>query len=88
MLTTHCRYCGTTDGHCLVVNGCQNGCKDGQSSVTTSGEPVIGPVKTSMAPAATATAQVTTAGTCGGSNGNTVCGNWPNGNCCSMYGFW
>ena len=27
-------------------------------------------------------------GTCGAANGNTVCGNWPNGNCCSMYGFW
>lgn len=35
----------------------------------------------------TATAAVTTDGTCGAGNGNTVCGNWPNGNCCSMYGF-
>lgn len=86
------RFCGTTDGHCLKANGCQNGCKDGNPTapptVTTSGEPVISIVKTSMAQGATATARVTTDGTCGGSNRDTVCGNWPNGNCCSMYGFW
>ncbi|KAL2065357.1 hypothetical protein VTL71DRAFT_3027 [Oculimacula yallundae] len=85
-------FCGNTDGHCLVANGCQNGCKDGNPAVpatpsATSGEPVIGPVKTSMAPEATATARVTTDGTCGSTKGNTVCGNWQNGNCCSMYGF-
>ncbi|PVH78473.1 carbohydrate-binding module family 18 [Cadophora sp. DSE1049] len=82
-------FCGTTDGHCLVANGCQSGCRDGKPTApaTTTGEPVIGPVKTSMAPEATATARVTTDGTCGASNGDTICGNWPNGNCCSMYGF-
>ncbi|CZT11942.1 related to glyoxal oxidase precursor [Rhynchosporium graminicola] len=91
-------FCGKTDGHCLVSNGCQNGCRDGNPAApivptslttqsSTSGEPVIGQVKTSMAAEATATARVTTDGTCGGSKGNTVCGNWVNGNCCSMYGF-
>ncbi|RDL31534.1 DUF1929-domain-containing protein [Venustampulla echinocandica] len=85
-------YCGSTPNHCSLSNGCQNGCsKVGNSgappSSTTSGEPVIGPVTTTMAPGATATAKVTTDGTCGSSNGNTVCGDWPNGNCCSMYGF-
>ncbi|KAE8444817.1 hypothetical protein EG329_014171 [Mollisiaceae sp. DMI_Dod_QoI] len=86
-------FCGSTPAHCLVANGCQNGCTDGQagnggnSPPTTSQEPVIGPVTTTMAPGTTATASVTTDGTCGVSNGNTVCGNWANGNCCSMYGF-
>ncbi|KAL8825407.1 MAG: hypothetical protein Q9191_004439 [Dirinaria sp. TL-2023a] len=28
----------------------------------------------------------TTDGTCGVNNGNTVCGNWPQGSCCSQYG--
>lgn len=84
------RFCGSTPAHCLKANGCQNGCTDGNSgpATTTSQEPVIGPVSTTMAPGTTATAAVTTDGTCGSSNGNTVCGNWPNGNCCSMYGFW
>lgn len=27
----------------------------------------------------------TTDGTCGKANGNTVCGSWPQGNCCSRY---
>ncbi|CAL3967877.1 unnamed protein product [Diplocarpon coronariae] len=81
-------FCGTTDGHCLVANGCQNGCKnDDAASATTSGEPVIDPVKTSMAPESTATARVTTDGTCGSSNGNTICAGSDYGNCCSMYGF-
>ncbi|KAH6671797.1 hypothetical protein B0J14DRAFT_81085 [Halenospora varia] len=83
-------YCGKTDGHCLVANGCQNGCSGGTAppSSTTTGEPVIAPVTSTLHPSATATAAVTTDGSCGTSNGNTVCGNWPNGNCCSMYGFW
>ncbi|KAI6711740.1 hypothetical protein JHW43_005748 [Diplocarpon mali] len=82
------KFCGTTDGHCLVANGCQNGCKnDDAASATTSGEPVIDPVKTSMAPESTATARVTTDGTCGSSNGNTICAGSDYGNCCSMYGF-
>ena len=28
----------------------------------------------------------TTDGSCGAANGNTVCGNWPEGACCSQYG--
>jgi len=98
-------YCGSTDGHCLVANGCQNGCKDqaavastspGPASVapavsrppstTTSGEPVLGK-PTSAAPKPTDTAVVTTDGSCGAKFGNTVCGNWAQGACCSMYGY-
>lgn len=37
---------------------------------------------------ALATAKVTTDGSCGGGNDNTVCGDWPAGNCCSLYGYW
>ncbi|TVY23897.1 Aldehyde oxidase, partial [Lachnellula hyalina] len=90
------RYCGSTPEHCLTINGCQNGCTDGPSTTpviadppptSTPAEPVIGPVSTTTAPGATATGVVTTDGSCGTSNNNTVCGNWQNGNCCSMYGF-
>ncbi|KAK4495059.1 hypothetical protein PRZ48_013386 [Zasmidium cellare] len=30
---------------------------------------------------------VTTDGTCGADNDGTICGDWPRGGCCSMYGF-
>jgi hypothetical protein len=83
------RFCGSTPAHCLLSSGCQNGCTNAPSGTSTSSqEPVIGPVTSTMPAGATATAPVTTDGTCGVSNGNTVCSNWPNGNCCSMYGFW
>jgi hypothetical protein len=85
VLTDFYRYCGSTLGHCLVSNGCQNGCTQGQSPTTTNGEPVIVTATGTTPPNAEVT---TTDGTCGVSNGNTVCGNWPNGNFCSMYGFW
>lgn len=100
MLTRY-SYCGSTDGHCLVSNGCQNGCKDGATgtssapvqsasatrppSTTTSGEPVLG--KPSTSAAAQPTGKVTTDGSCGANFGNTVCGNWAQGSCCSMYGY-
>ncbi|KAF1974330.1 glyoxal oxidase [Bimuria novae-zelandiae CBS 107.79] len=93
-------YCGSTDSHCLVENGCQNGCKDAappsttapaQSasatrppSTTTSGEPVLGIPSTS---AAEPTGKATIDGSCGANFGNTVCGDWPQGSCCSMYGY-
>lgn len=90
-------YCGSTDGHCLKANGCQNGCKDTtpvQSaaptttatrppSSTTSGEPVLGKPSATGSP----TGASTTDGTCGAKFGNTVCGNWAQGSCCSMYGY-
>jgi hypothetical protein len=51
-------------------------------------EPVIAPASsTNSAASSSATGAVATDGTCGASNGNTVCGNWPQGSCCSMYGF-
>jgi hypothetical protein len=81
------RYCGSTPAHC--GQGCQNGCSNGspaqsQIPATTTAEPVIVPQTGTASPNPEAT---TTDGTCGTSNGNTVCGDWPNGNCCSMYGF-
>lgn len=96
-------YCGSTDGHCLVANGCQNGCKDQAPvassssarpdpvisrppSSTVTGEPVLGK-PTSAAPAPSDQALVTTDGSCGAKFGNTVCGNWAQGACCSMYGY-
>ena len=45
-------------------------------------EPKLGP-----APAAAGGGgPVTTDGTCGAGNGDTVCGDWPQGGCCSLYG--
>lgn len=97
-------YCGSTTDHCLASNGCQNGCTGSQSSSaakttttaaagsapssSTTQEPVIAPVTSTLTPAAASSAPVTTDGSCGTANGGTVCGNWVNGNCCSMYGFW
>ncbi|KAL3420256.1 WSC domain-containing protein [Phlyctema vagabunda] len=54
---------------------------------STSGEPIIAPVTSTLAPSVQATGVPTADGTCGSSNNGTVCGNWPQGNCCSMYGF-
>ncbi|KAF9735095.1 hypothetical protein PMIN03_003943 [Paraphaeosphaeria minitans] len=93
-------YCGSTDGHCLVANGCQNGCTDGAAtsvapvqtasatrppSTTTSGEPVLG--KPSTSSTAQPTGKVTVDGSCGATFDNTICGNWAQGSCCSMYGY-
>jgi hypothetical protein len=99
LLTCRCSYCGNTDGHCLKANGCQNGCKDDNPSSaptqgtatgtdppssTTTGEPVLGkPTNINPQP----TGGATTDGNCGAKFGNTVCGDWPQGACCSMYGF-
>ncbi|CAG8975951.1 hypothetical protein HYALB_00007082 [Hymenoscyphus albidus] len=96
-------FCGKTEGHCLKANGCQNGCTDGgntgikggdgpaapapTASPATTGEPVIAPATSTAPPHVVATAAATTDGSCGSTNGGTVCGNWANGNCCSMYGF-
>jgi hypothetical protein len=97
-------YCGSTDGHCLVANGCQNGCKDAAPtaskaadpapaisrppSTTTSGEPVLGkPTTTADNTPAVPSGIVTTDGSCGANFGNTVCGDWAQGSCCSMYGY-
>ncbi|KAF2132421.1 carbohydrate-binding module family 18 [Dothidotthia symphoricarpi CBS 119687] len=91
-------YCGSTDGHCLPANGCQNGCTGAATgaqtattsrppSTTTSGEPVLGkPTSVSTQPA-TPTGVQTTDGSCGATFGNTVCGSWSQGSCCSMYGY-
>ncbi|KAF2136877.1 carbohydrate-binding module family 18 [Aplosporella prunicola CBS 121167] len=94
-------FCGKTDGHCLVANGCQNGCSDGtpnppaagttDAPTTTTGpsssqEPVLGsPTTKATSPANTNL--VTTDGSCGVNANNAVCGDWPQGSCCSMYGY-
>jgi hypothetical protein len=91
-------YCGSTDGHCSKADGCQNGCT-GENPVTTTaapattrppsqtstGEPVLG--KPSTAPASRPTGVATKDGSCGAKFGNTVCGDWAQGACCSMYGY-
>ncbi|EMC97752.1 carbohydrate-binding module family 18 protein [Baudoinia panamericana UAMH 10762] len=51
---------------------------------TLNSEPVIAPTKTAGAQPSGA---ATTDGTCGATNSNTICGNWPFGGCCSMYGY-
>ena len=86
------RYCGKTDGYCLVSNGCQSGCAGAVQpsatsvppSASSSQEPVLG--SPTSAPPNAPTGTATKDGTCGASNGNTVCGNWLQGSCCSMYG--
>ncbi|KAF2192656.1 carbohydrate-binding module family 18 [Zopfia rhizophila CBS 207.26] len=97
-------FCGSTDGHCLPANGCQNGCAGSVSSssspeptsasgtrppsTTTSGEPVLGkPSSVSSTPGATPTGKPTTDGSCGVKFDGTICGDWPQGSCCSMYGY-
>ena len=85
-------WCGNTTDHCGA--GCQSGCDGaaggtgGSTGTSTTApvasgtqEPVLG--SPSSAPA---NGGDTTDGTCGAGNGNTVCGNWPNGACCSLYG--
>lgn len=91
-------YCGKTEAHCSTDQGCQSGCtdpvlttSDGGSAATTvntatqtlTGEPIISAKTTA---GSQATGVPTTDGTCGASYDNTVCGDWPNGSCCSMYG--
>lgn len=90
-------YCGKTEGHCLKANGCQSGCLDGSAqttpagspagsrppSSTTSGEPVLG----KPTPGSNPNGVATTDGSCGAKFGNTVCGSWIKGSCCSMYGY-
>ncbi|KAG9247386.1 carbohydrate-binding module family 18 protein [Calycina marina] len=68
-------WCGTTANHCSRDLGCQNGC-------TISSEPTIG-----SGGGGSGVGGVTTEGTCGADNGNTICGNFIRGGCCSAYGF-
>ena len=100
-------WCGSTQAHCEVFQGCQSGCindahgsildasnvvsaasSSAAASAAASSEPVIGPP-----PASTAsnvpqpTGPATTDGTCGITNGGTMCGDWYKGPCCSQYGF-
>ncbi|KAF2502931.1 putative galactose oxidase [Lophium mytilinum] len=82
-------YCGTTPDHCGV--GCQSGCTPPVSStppsVTTSGEPVLGKPSSTISANPSATGKPTTDGSCGVNFGGTVCGDWNQGACCSMYGY-
>ncbi|RFU35047.1 hypothetical protein B7463_g1328, partial [Scytalidium lignicola] len=79
-------FCGDTPDHCLLSHGCQSGCKDGPEESNTQ-ESGINHSASTMPTGSTNTAAVTRDGKCGSSNGNTVCGNWHNGNCCSIDGF-
>ena len=85
-------WCGDTVDYCGA--GCISGCSSAASTPSSTSlspkptatasateEPVLG--KPSTAPS---TGPVTNNGTCGAGNGNTVCGDWPNGACCSLYG--
>ncbi|KAH7126810.1 glyoxal oxidase N-terminus-domain-containing protein [Dendryphion nanum] len=92
-------YCGNTEGHCLPANGCQNGCTGQQPnptgaasasvtrppSTTTSGEPVLG--NPSTVPDTVPTGKPTVDGSCGATFDDTICGAWPQGGCCSLYGY-
>lgn len=82
-------WCGSSTGHCLVSNGCQSGCTGGNPTTTanpptstSSGEPILPSPTTGGGNGAQ-----TTDGTCGAGHGGTICGNWPLGGCCSMYGY-
>ena len=49
-------------------------------------EPAIEPQVAAVPVALNDAGPVTTDGTCGASNGGTVCGNWDRGSCCSIFG--
>ncbi|KAK4555299.1 hypothetical protein LTR86_007596 [Recurvomyces mirabilis] len=90
-------WCGKTTDHCLVSNGCQSGCSDATTTTSAptttapaaassgNSEPVIVPATNPAG--AIPTGPATTDGSCGSLRGDTVCGEWPLGACCSMYGF-
>ncbi|ODQ56615.1 hypothetical protein SAICODRAFT_22959 [Saitoella complicata NRRL Y-17804] len=75
-------WCGDTDAHCLVANGCQSGCADGSSPTSTTTMNM--PPATSTAAAPASTMKATTDGTCGP---DVSCEGWPQGTCCSEYGW-
>ncbi|KAI4722115.1 galactose oxidase [Aureobasidium sp. EXF-10727] len=52
---------------------------------STTGEPIISAAPSSAGSAPTGT--VTKDGTCGATYDNTICGDWAQGSCCSMYGY-
>ncbi|KAI9888306.1 MAG: hypothetical protein M1814_000745 [Vezdaea aestivalis] len=83
----------------MVSNGCQNGCAGGGGggggnpppsssskppSSSTTGEPVIGQPSATAPPTG---GGVTTDGSCGQAHNGVTCGNWPQGSCCSVYGY-
>ncbi|KAL8691921.1 MAG: hypothetical protein Q9224_004070 [Gallowayella concinna] len=87
-------YCGKTDVHCGA--GCLNGCNGGGgtptnpnppgTSSTSSQEPILGEPTN---PPVTGGSQ-TPNGNCGLQDDKKttyICGNWPQGGCCSAYGF-
>lgn len=87
-------HCGSTSNHCTTSKGCQHGCsgfiqvkKATQLQASTSAQSSEPIIKGTMSMAVAGGAE-TKDGTCGAKYNNTVCGNWANGNCCSMYGFW
>ncbi|KAF2747458.1 carbohydrate-binding module family 18 [Sporormia fimetaria CBS 119925] len=89
-------YCGNTDGHCLPANKCQNGCTGGDPTNPTEPEeipegeegkePVLG-APDDIPPNTLPEGEVTKDGTCGARFENTICGDWEQGPCCSMYGY-
>ncbi|THZ15339.1 galactose oxidase [Aureobasidium pullulans] len=58
---------------------------DSAAPSSTTGEPVISAATSSAGSAPTGV--VTTDGTCGATYENTICGDWKQGSCCSMYGY-
>ncbi|KAH0373081.1 DUF1929-domain-containing protein, partial [Aureobasidium melanogenum] len=68
-----------------VVSSVASSNANSAAASSTTGEPVISAVSSSASSAATGT--VTKDGTCGATNDNTICGDWPQGSCCSMYGY-
>ena len=64
-----------------ILSDCADSTTTAADSPTSTQEPVLGLPST-----VPANGGDTTDGTCGTGNRNTVCGNWPNGACCSLYG--
>lgn len=60
-----------------------------RADAETSQEPVLGApaASTSLASPNLASGPNTPDGKCGKDNGNKVCGDWPQGSCCSQYGW-
>ncbi|RKF61376.1 Aldehyde oxidase GLOX [Erysiphe neolycopersici] len=90
-------FCGSTINHCLIDRGCQSGCTDsnGFNQIAISKDNVNHKIHNNPSLSSQNQREYsfpvdkseTQDGKCGAEYDHKICGNWPSGNCCSMYGF-
>ena len=78
-------YCGNTTAYCGT--GCQSGPCTGGASSSVGGSPSPTSALSSPTSMPTPTGGMTNNGSCGPAFGNTVCGSWSTGGCCSAHGY-